>query len=308
MKDMIKKFNLFIRENIEFGEYVENHMKDENINRLILPFIKNQNKDLKISNIINTLDQNKKNEIKNIINNYLKNGLISKANIDVNVSSVVLENSGKGVFNTFLKALSAISVESISKKIKKDFLLFYITENIEPQLINEIFNRFKSLSHYISDIDINEKVSLFYGINYNLILEYGLIIQDNKYVFGKYKLNNSSVEDLKNNTFKSGQLIKKDLESFFYTSLQMMSKIVNDSNSIPIIDFKKKSEASIVNSNLKIGYYGLGTWKNGEMEEDDFLKFKELVNNWITKSKWKDNVLYKAYCKDFWFIVEIKIK
>ena len=302
---MIKKFNLFIKENIEFGEYVEKHMKDENINRLILPFIKDVNKDLKVSNIINTLDQNDKNEIKSIIDNYLKNGLSDKQDVDV---SAVVESSGKGVFNTFLKALSALSSNSISKKLKKDFLLFYTIDNIEPQLLNEVFNRFKSLSHYISNLDINEKVSLFYGVNYNLTLEYGLMLQETKYVFGNYKLNNSSVEDLKKTTFKSAQLVKKDLELITFTSLKTISKIVTDSNSIPIIDFKKKADASIIDSNLKFGYYGLGTWKNGEMEEADFLKFKELINNWITKSKWVDKVLYKTYCKDFWFIIELKIK
>jgi hypothetical protein len=302
---MIKKFNSFIKENMEFGEYVEKHMKDDNINRLVLPFLKDYNKDLKISNIVNTLEQSKKDEIKNIIDNYLKNGLSDKTDVDV---SAVIESSGKGVFNTFLKALSAINAKSIVRKIKKDFLLFYTIEGIEPQTIIEVFNRFKSLSHYITDLDINEKVSLFYGINLNLNMEYGLMLDDTKYVFGNFKLNNSSLEELKRSTFKSSQIIKKDLELISFFMLQIMSKVVKDIDSIPIIDFKKKSDLVITNSNLKFGYYGIGTWKNGEMIEEDFLKYKEIINKWITKSKWKDNVLYKVYCKDFWFVIEIKIK
>lgn len=302
---MIKKFNLFIKENIEFGDYVEKQMKDENINRLILPYIKDSKKDLKIANAINILDQDKKDEIKNIIDNYLENGLSNKTDISV---STVIESSGKGIFNTFLKALSAISASSIIKKIKKDFLLFYIIESIEPQLLIEIFQRFKSLSHYITDLEINEKVSLFYGINYQLTLEYGLMIQETKYVFGNFKMNKSNVEELKNSGFKSSLLIKKDLESIDYPSLQIMGKIVKDIDSIPIIEFKKKSDISIINSNLKFGYYGVGIWKNGEMDETDLINYKEIINKWITKTKWKDNVLYKIYCKDFWLIIEIKIK
>lgn len=302
---MIKKFNLFIRENIEFGEYVEKQMKDENINRLILPYIKDSEKDLKIANAINILDQDKKDEIKNIIDNYLENGLSNKTDISV---STVIESSGKGVFNTFLKALSAISATSIVRKIKKDFLLFYTIEYIEPELLTQIFERFKSLSHYIVDLEVNEKVSLFYGINYQLTIEYGLMIQETKYVFGNFKLNRTNIDELKNSGFKSAQLIKKDLESIDFSSLQIITKIVKDIDSIPIIDFKKKSDISIINLNLKFGYYGIGTWKNGEMDKQDFTKYKETINKWITKSKWKDNVLYKVYCKDFWFVIEIKIK
>lgn len=304
---MIKKFNSFIKENLDFGHYVEKNMEDENINRLILPFLKDYKKDLKISNIVNLLDENIKKEIKSTIDNYLSNGLSSGDSVNV---SAIVESSGKGVFDTFLKSISAMSISnSLKKKDKKGFILFFNTDIVENTLIEQVFKRFKSLSYYLEKLNIESgEVFLFYGINDDLNIEYGLYVNENKFTIGYFKLNSSTFNSIKQNNLKPLSILKDNILDLSFDNIKDMLKITKDIDSIPILDFKKRSYININKSNIKFGYYGIGSWKNGELSQQDVLMYKDIIKNWILNSKWKDKILYKVYPSDFWVIVELKIK
>lgn len=304
---MIKKYLNFIKEN-KFGDYVQKHMENEDIKRLILPFLKGYETDLNISNIVELLDNNQKNEIKKIINNYINNGLTSKKNIDVSTNIHIEESSGKGVFSTFLKATTAIN-KKLTIKQKEEYIIYIHSEQIDYELLNSIFSRFKSLSFYLNNIkDEQENITLFFGLKDNLIIEYGLNIQDKVYLFGYFIVNNSNFNWLISSDFKSIALLNTEFKKISFEYLKNISKVKKDIKNIPIFDYKKIIEPSLSNGILRWGYYGVGTWNSGKLNEEELNQYKELVKKWILSNKWGEKVLFKLSANDFWLIIEIKNK
>ncbi len=304
---MIKRYLNFINEN-KFGDHVEKHMKNEDIRRMITPFLDGYEKDLNISNIIELLDEDTKEEIRGIIDNYLENGLSPKENIKTTTIAHIEESSGKGVFTTFLKALTALN-KKLNKKEKENYLLYLETEEVDFNLINVIFNRFKSLSFYLNDIKETQKnITMFYGIKDNINIEYGLNIENKTYLFGYFRLSKSSYSWLLNLNLKSSILLKEELNHLSYEQIRTFSFAKKDIKNIPIFDYKKIIEPMIKNGILKWGYYGIGTWKNGNIDELELDNYKNLIKKWIVNNKWGDVVLYKIYANDFWLIIELKNK
>jgi len=304
--DNIKRYNKFL-ENISFGKYVEKHMKDENLKRMILPYLNGYEKDLNISNIVDLLDKNDKQSIINIIDNYYTNGLTPQTEVNTS-SNVILESSGKGVFTTFLKSITALT-KTLIKKEKEEYLLYYQTNILDYDLVNDVFNRFKSLSFYITDIDIKSKnITIFYGLNDDLDVKYGILVGDKEYLFGYFKLTKSSFNSLKVNNSKSSTLFIKELDNLSVDDLNIFKIVKKNINNIPIFEFKNKTIPTITNGLLKWGYYGLGTWKNGDLVEEDLLSYKNNIKNWILNSKLDNKILFRIYTSNFWFMVEIKIK
>jgi hypothetical protein len=304
---MIKKYLSFIKEN-NFGEYVERHMNNKDIERMIMPFLDGYEKDLNISNIVELLDDNKKNEIKIIINNYLKNGLKPKEDVNISVSTQIQESSGKGVFSTFLKALSALNIV-LSKKPIEDYLLYIESENIDHDKAKSVFNRFKSLLFYFNEIkESNQKIKMYYGLKNDLMLEYGLYINDKPYIFGYFKVSKSNYNWILNQPLKALSIIKNELKNLTYENLNIFSRIKKDIKNIAIFDYKKIIEPSISNDIIKWGYYGVGSWKNGNIDELELNDYKNIIKKWIINNKWGNSVVYKIHANDFWLIIEIKNK
>lgn len=165
---LIKKYLQFISEsNIEdfnsFGEWLESLSDDEYILNIVNRYIDDHNKlyggqdinpTIDLVNAVNLLDDRVKNEIKSQIDKYLEIGieekkptLISSTDTSellgesIEVQSEV-SMAGKGIFNSFLKSLTALGLKESNPNwalCPEDFLLYYSFENLNVDAVRQIF-------------------------------------------------------------------------------------------------------------------------------------------------------------------------
>ena len=190
---IIKKYIEFISESIEefnsFGEWVKSISDDEYIMNIVNRYINDSdglysgediNPDIDLENAINLLDERTKEEIKSQIDQYLQSGIEEKEPIvlpSTETEELLGESlesqseitiAGKGIFNSFLKCLTALGQKESNpnwNECDENFLIFYNFKNLDSNLVKQIFSRFRSLTNYLHLIDYSKNTVNFKMIN-----------------------------------------------------------------------------------------------------------------------------------------------
>lgn len=319
----LKKYNEFISESNSndfnsLGEWVESLIDDEYIKNIITRYTKDIDPSIKLSNAINILDDQTKSEIKSQIDNYLENGIeekdptiIASTCIDeLKKSETVM--AGKGVFSSFLKSLTALGQKMIEpnwEKCPEDYLLFYYCDNLDAQLVRDIFNRFRSLSRYNEMIDYGKnEVDLYYGVKCDGNFEYGILYEGQMLPIGRFKLSSSAIKWITNLESKSAHSLKKELVNLNYDNIITLGRIKTDMKTFQPGYYEKKMKPILKDKVISFGYYGVGRWDNGKLDEDDFINIKTNFINWLLSKKWGNKVLISLKSQSFWLYIHIKLK
>jgi hypothetical protein len=320
---MIKKYLEFIRENKEdfnsLGEWVESLYSDEYIKNIVNRFIDKITPDIKLSNAINVLNTKEQADIKKQIEEYQKNGLKEHPEVKVTTSTEVeelLESeitiAGKGIFNSFLKALTALGQKNGQVTLDKSpdgFLLFYHYPKLISDEVKIIFSRFKSLSRYLEMIDYaKNEVDLYFGIKCDGNFEYGISYEESLPI-GQFKLSQSVIKWIIQLDLKSAASLKKELVNLSYQDILLLGKIKTEMKDFTPGYHEQRKNPTLVDKVLSFGYYGLsGQWNNGKLDEGELLNIKNNFNNWILSKKWSDKVLISVKAQSFWLNIHIKLK
>lgn len=338
---MIKKFIEFIKENSEnktekdfnsLGEWVEylfNLYKNDDEKLSNLKSIVNRNfniykeddltdikSDIRLANAINILDDNAKSEISSLISKFLEGGVEEKDPViefstdlePLTESDITL--SGKGVFTSFLKSLTALGQKDISANIDKspDDYLFYYHYDLLSEDVKSIFKRYSSLSRYLDFIPYDKNnIELYFGIKCDGQFEYG-IFNGQFNTIGQFKLSSGVIKWLLGLELKSAYNLKKNLVNFNYNDLITIGKIKNDLNDFNPGFFENKSKICVNDRVVSIGYQGIGKWDNGQLDIGEFQNLKTNFNNWIITKKWADKVQFGIKPSSYWVYFNLKIK
>ena len=318
---MIKKYLDFIKENNEYnslGEWVESLYDDEYVKNIVNRFISDITPDIKLSNAINLLDDREKADIKTQIEDYKKNGIQDKKpDVVVSTETELLESnealSGKGIFTTFLKALTALGQkDTLPNKdmCPDDFLLYYFYKDMNSEDVKTIFNRFKSLTRFIEHIDYGKnEVNLYYGVKTDGLFEYGISYENKHLTLGRFKLTQSILKWMVQLDLKSASSLKKELVNLSYNDILLMGKIKNDMKEYLPGQHEKRAKATLNDGKvISFGYYGVGKWDNGRLDEGELLNIKNNLSTFVLSKKWGSKVLISVKAQSFWLYVHIKIK
>jgi hypothetical protein len=320
---MIKKYLQFIKEDINgfdtLGEWIESLIDDDYIKNIVSRFTKDSDISINLSNAINILDDNEKDDIKHQIEDYLRNGIqdktpsiIASTDLEDINESVDLTISGKGVFSSFLKSLTALGKKDTKEdweKCPEDFLFYYSYVDINSDDVKQVFSRFKSLKYYMDNIDYQHNdCTLYFGIRTTTELEYGIKYDDELKPFGRFKLNNSAIKWLRNLESKSAFSIKKELVNLNFKDLLILGKIKNDMKDFNPGYHEKRLIPMIKDGIIIFGYYGLGNWNNGIIDSKELESLKNNFNTWILSKKWGNLVLSNIKTKSFWIYLSLKLK
>lgn len=313
---MIKKYLDFIQESFSsdlhgtIGEYISDIAKgDEYIQMIIGDYTKEIDASVDLSNAINVLDDLDKVELLKRVENYL-NGVEGEVDVTTSTNIDLLEESyGKGVLSTFFKCLTALGFKDNSpqnSEIPAEFLIFFKFIGVESSKIESVFQRFKSLSSIEIDYS-HPSMGLYFGIRSTGDFEYGYYYTD-LVPIGNFKLNKSSLNSLKLSEFKSASGIKKVLLNLSLSDILLFGKIKNEMNKFNPGHVEQKSTPFIDDRTIIFGYYGVGGWVNGKIDESDFINIKSNLKSFLSKYKWSEKIQISITPNKFWIYIKIKLK
>lgn len=318
----IKSYNQFIKEsNVEdfnsIGEWVESLQDDIYIQNIVSRYTGDIDPSIRLANAINILDEMTKREIKSQIDHYLKNGIEEKepkfsASTDLEpLTESEISVAGKGVFTSFLKTITALGqkeCQPVWEKCPQEFLIYYFIPNLETEVVKQVFGRFKSLSKYIDLIDYQKnELNLYFGIKCNGHFEYGFQY-DSLFPIGQFKLSQSVVKWICQLESKSAFSLKKELVNLTYSDVVTLGQIKNDMSSFQPGYFEKKLTPMIKDRVISFGYYGIGRWDNGKLDDGEFQNIKNNFTTWLLSKKWGSKVLISVKPLSFWVYLNIKLK
>lgn len=316
----IKKYLQFINEDVHnsLGEWILSLSDDEYVRNIISRYTHEIDPSIDLENAINLLDNKTQLEIKQQVDDYLENGIEEKEP-DILTSTEteeLLESeisvAGKGMFSSFLKCLTALGQkDSLPNwdKTPEDFLWFYFLPNLNSEIVKSTFSRFKSLSRYSDLIDYQKnEVNLYFGVKCDGQFEYGLMYE-NILPIGQFKISQSVIKWLLSLESKSAFSIKKELVNLTYSDILTLGQIKRDVETFNPGYHESKLNCQIKDKVLSFGYYGVGKWDNGQLDQGEFMNIKNNFTTWLISKKWGGKVLISVpQPKSFWFNLHIKLK
>lgn len=319
---MIKKYFEFISYNgfNSLGEWVESLIKDEYIRNIVARYTTESDPSVDLSNAINILDDKTKQEIKAQIDHYLENGIEEKepqilVSTDVESLTEALSEevtvAGKGIFTSFLKVLTGLGKKETEpnwEKCPEDFILFYYYPNLDSQVVKQLFSRFKSLVRYVDLVDYQQnEVNLYFGVKCDGEFEYGLHYENNQ-PLGRFKLSQSTIKWICQLESKSAHSLKKELVNLTYADILLFGKIKSDMKLFQPGYHEKRLSPMIKDRVISFGYYGVGKWDNGKLDEGEFQNIKNNFTTWLLSKRWGNKVLISVKPMSFWLYLHIKLK
>jgi hypothetical protein len=332
---IIKKYLDFIKESSnEFnsiGEWVESLSDDEYVKNIVNRYINDNQKlysgedidpTINLSNAVNLLPENIQMEIREQIDKYLQNGIEEKEPtiLPSTETEELLESleaqpeitvAGKGIFTSFLKSLTALGLKESNPNWEicpEDFLLYYHFSNLDSESVKQIFSRFKSLTRYLHLIDYqHNQLNLYFGLTTTGQCEYG-IQYDIRYPIGKFKLSQSVIKWMVSLESKSAQSLKKEIVNLTYADMMTLGLIKTDMMTFTPGYFEKKLTPMLRDRIITFGYYGIGRWDNGKLDEGEYQNIKTNFTNWLLTKKWGSKVLISVKPESFWLYIHLKLK
>lgn len=318
----IKRYLEFIKEDYsEFdsiGEWVESLYQDEYVKNIVNRYIGEVTSDIRLANAINILDERDQKDIKQQIEKYQQEGIEEKepiiaASTDLEtLTESEITKAGRGIFHSFLKTLTALGQKEKTSEIERcpdNFLLFYLYDNLDANLVKQVFSRFQSLVPYLEYIDYGKnETGLYFGVKCDGELEYGVSYDDNFTPFGSFKLNQTVIKWLNNIEAKSAFALKKELVNLSYSDIITLGKAKSDMIQYNPGYHEKRLKPELKDRVMSFGYQGIGKWDNGKLDESELANLKSNFVTWLLSKNWGSKVLISVKANSYWLYIHIKLK
>ena len=318
---MIKRYLEFIKENLNgfnsLGEWIESLMNDEYVRNIISRYTKDSDHSIDLSNAINILDDKTKQEIKAQIDYYLENGIEEKEpqfliSTDLEpLTESEITVAGKGIFISFLKSLTSLGQKEVQpswEKCPDGFLLFYHYPNLQSEDVKQVFSRFKSLTRYLDIIDYQKnETDLYFGIKCDGNFEYGVHYDVLKPI-GQFRLSQSVIKWICQIESKSASSLKKELVNLTLADVITLGKIKTDMLTFNPGYHEKKLSPMLKDRIISFGYFGVGRWDNGKIDEGELMNVKNNFTTWLLTKRWGSKVLISVKPNSFWLYLHLKLK
>ena len=318
---MIKRYLEFIKENLNgfnsLGEWIESLMNDEYVRNIVSRYTKDSDHSIDLSNAINILDDKTKQEIKAQIDYYLENGIEEKEpqfliSTDLEpLTESEITVAGKGIFISFLKSLTSLGQKEVQpswEKCPDGFLLFYHYPNLQSEDVKQVFSRFKSLTRYLDIIDYQKnETDLYFGIKCDGNFEYGVHYDVLKPI-GQFRLSQSVIKWICQIESKSASSLKKELVNLTLADVITLGKIKTDMLTFNPGYHEKKLSPMLKDRIISFGYFGVGRWDNGKIDEGELMNVKNNFTTWLLTKRWGSKVLISVKPNSFWLYLHLKLK
>lgn len=319
---MIKRYLDFIKESQindfnSLGEWIESLINDEYVRNIIARYTKDSDHSIDLSNAINILDDKTKQEIKAQIDYYLENGIEEKEPqflVSTDLEPLMeseITIAGKGIFISFLKSLTSLGQKEVQpswEKCPDGFLLFYHYPNLQSEDVKQVFSRFKSLTRYLDIVDYQKnETDLYFGIKCDGNFEYGVHYDVLKPI-GQFRLSQSVIKWICQIESKSASSLKKELVNLTLADVVTLGKIKTDMLTFNPGYHEKKLSPMLKDRVISFGYFGVGRWDNGKIDEGELMNVKNNFTTWLLTKRWGSKVLISVKPNSFWLYLHLKLK
>jgi len=313
---MIKIYSDFISESYNekahgtIGEYIEELCSEnDEIKNIVNQHLKDSEPWIEISNAINILPDLEQVNLLKRVEKYLS-GVEEEPEVFTSTDVNLLEESyGKGVLNTFFKCLTALGFKENqpSHETPSEFLIFFKLSGVESSKIESVFNRFKSLQSI--QIDYTQpKMGLYFGIRNTGDFEYGYYY-DELIPIGSFRLTKSLYNKIKLSDLKSASGLKKMLVNYNFDDIKLLGKIKQRMDSFQPGYFEQKMTPKVYDNRvITFGFYGVGKWDNGKLDEGELLNIKGNLKNFLLSSPWSNKIQLSVVANKFWVYINLKLK
>lgn len=230
---------------------------------------------------------------------------INKNNISENqqpITETEISKAGKNIFNTFTKIITALGLKDNDPydPCPGNFLIFYYFENIDGQNLNNLFQRYRSLSLYTEYIN-KDQVDLYFGVRSDGYIEYGISYEDNEIVYkiGEFRINETSLKWLLLLKTKSINSLKKYIIDLTGKNIKMLGQIKKD-----IYEYKPGNfggrKYSIDRGIITFEYFGL--------DINNLQEIKNEFNKYVLSKSWGKKVLTKVTTDNMKVYFSVKLK
>jgi hypothetical protein len=292
-------------------------MEDEYVRNIIARYTKDSDHSIDLSNAINILDDKTKQEIKAQIDHYLENGIEEKepqflVSTDLEpLTESEITVAGKGIFISFLKSLTSLGQKEVQpswEKCPDGFLLFYHYPNLQSEDVKQVFSRFKSLTRYLDIVDYQKnETDLYFGIKCDGNFEYGVHYDVLKPI-GQFRLSQSVIKWICQIESKSASSLKKELVNLTLADVITLGKIKTDMLTFNPGYHEKKLSPMLKDRVISFGYFGVGRWDNGKIDEGELMNVKNNFTTWLLTKRWGSKVLISVKPNSFWLYLHLKLK
>ena len=215
--------------------------------------------------------------------------------------------AGKNLFMCFFKILTALGCVHTkhTNSPTSKFILSYITPEIEKEKLINVFNRYEYYSKYVTDIMENTK--LYYGINVDGNIEYGMY-SDKNYQMGLFKLTESRFNWILLIKQKSAANLKADIIRLDSKKIMLLGKIKKTMSEFRPGVFEKRGNTTLNGEVISFPFYGAGKWLDGQIDKESYEVILKTVNAFLMKNNWYKQIQYSVNAHEFWITINIKLK
>ena len=105
----------------------------------------------------------------------------------------------------------------------------------------------------------------------------------------------------------SAMALKKDIVNLDIKKLTIFGKIALEMKNYKL-DSQSKVGPSIKDDVITYGFYGVGKWDNGKLDDGEYQNLRTNFKNWLMKFRWCEQVLVSITHNQFWVYFNIKVK
>lgn len=310
---MIKKYLHFIGESFSddyetIGEYIESlYGGNSNILKIVAEYTQDIDPTIKLANAINILDKNKQELLLNKINQYIDSKKVGEQ-ITESMESI----PGKNLFTCYLKIFTACGLKDTKvswDKTPSDFLIYFLSKTVNIDSTKNIMSRYRQFDKFINAADYTHNdCELYYGIKCDGTFEYGIRTDDQIIPVGKFTLTKGILNWLILLNSPSANNLKKVLVGLDLNKILLLSKIKTEILKANIIQSDNRSNPTIDDNIMTFGFYGVGNWSDGMMDNNDFEKAKNDFKIYLSKYQWSSKIQVSITASNFWLYINIKVK
>jgi hypothetical protein len=285
------------------GRWIEKEIGDNPyLRQVTAPFLTGIDPTIRLANAIDMLnDFDKKQVFDTVVRAKSKTNESVREGIEPQLAG------GKNVFKSFLKCITSLGLSSVKKVSTTGFLIRYETHECADDLVQQSMDRFRSLSTIHRTQPSGQNVRLFFGIDHQLILTYGITNPSGTSAVGSFAITKGVMSWIQSLQSKSVSSLKADLFDLHWDDLLLLKKIYKFMSEYPI--GKKDSMQVLFDSGaLCFSYYGVSRWDNGVIDPGEHENLKTNLKTRLSTVPWYDRILVKVSAQNFSISICFKLK